>query len=214
MMAAPVSWALDREVASLVASGSRLMNRSLKLTLPSSLPIGGMMRSLTMELTTLPNAPPMMTPMAICTTLPRSANSLNSLSNPIAASSGDAASERSLLRLEHEQIGRGGAAVGVGEILVVGGVDPDGVGLARLQLHGQNAGALVFQVLRLTGGLGIGGLGFADPGPAAVGHVLAEGDFDFVGLGIDVGGAGLWERFDDNGAGLCDGEFLGAEKRQ
>ena len=47
------------------------MNRSEKLTPPSSRPIGGMMMSLTNEDIILPNAPPMMTPTARSTTLPR-----------------------------------------------------------------------------------------------------------------------------------------------
>ncbi|MNC90501.1 hypothetical protein D3C83_66070 [compost metagenome] len=55
-------------------------NRLEKSTLPSRSPIGGMMTSLTSESTILPNAAPMMMPTAISTTLPRIANSLNSLS--------------------------------------------------------------------------------------------------------------------------------------
>ncbi len=42
-------------------------------------PTIGMMRSLTIESTILPNAPPMMTPTARSITLPLRANSLNSL---------------------------------------------------------------------------------------------------------------------------------------
>ena len=49
-----------------------------KSTLPNSIPIGGMMTSLTNELTIFPNAAPMMTPTARSTTLPFSANVLNS----------------------------------------------------------------------------------------------------------------------------------------
>src|SRR6476620_7537178 len=45
-----------------------------------------MMMSLTSESTILPNAPPMMTPTARSTTLPLTANSLNSLANDIARS--------------------------------------------------------------------------------------------------------------------------------
>src|SRR5512135_3801442 len=41
----------------------------------------GMIRSLTSESTILPNAPPMITPTARSTTLPLTANSLNSLAN-------------------------------------------------------------------------------------------------------------------------------------
>jgi len=43
-------------------------------------PIGGMMRSFTSESTILPKAAPMMMPTAMSTTLPRTANSLNSFS--------------------------------------------------------------------------------------------------------------------------------------
>src|SRR6266478_2797065 len=65
---------------------SRLMNKSVKLTLPMTLPIGGMMMSLTTEVTILPKAPPMITPTARSTTLPRIANSLNSLIIPMTVS--------------------------------------------------------------------------------------------------------------------------------
>src|SRR5439155_1692160 len=51
-----------------------------KSTPPSILPIGGMRMSLTIELTTVPNAAPMMTPIARSTALPLSANSLKSFS--------------------------------------------------------------------------------------------------------------------------------------
>ena len=53
---------------------------SEKSTLPSSRPIGGMMTSLTRDATILPKATPMMMPTARSMTLPRMANSLNSLS--------------------------------------------------------------------------------------------------------------------------------------
>ena len=43
-------------------------------------PIGGMITSLTSELTILPNAPPMTIPTAMSITLPRIANALNSCS--------------------------------------------------------------------------------------------------------------------------------------
>src|SRR4051794_6329105 len=46
---------------------------------PIAIPIGGMMMSLTREVTTPPNAAPMITPTARSRTLPRIANSLNSL---------------------------------------------------------------------------------------------------------------------------------------
>src|SRR5512132_2777348 len=58
------------------------MNKSLKSMPPIASPIGGMMMSLTSDVTTVPNAAPMMTPMARSRTLPRIANSLNSLSTP------------------------------------------------------------------------------------------------------------------------------------
>src|SRR5882724_10438477 len=59
------------------------MNLSAKLTLPMALPIVGMMMSLTMDVTILPNAAPIMIPTAMSTTLPRIANSLNSLTMPM-----------------------------------------------------------------------------------------------------------------------------------
>ena len=43
-----------------------------------SQPMGGIMRSLTIEETILPKAPPMITPTAISTALPFTAKSLNS----------------------------------------------------------------------------------------------------------------------------------------
>src|ERR1700687_2376274 len=58
----------------------RLMNKPEKSTLPSNLPIGGMIRSSTSEDTTLPKATAIITPTAKSKTLPRMANSLNSLS--------------------------------------------------------------------------------------------------------------------------------------
>src|SRR5437870_4523769 len=60
-----------------------LMARLLKSTPPIIAPIGGMMTSLTMEVTILPNAAPMMIPTAMSTTLPFMANSLNSLTIPM-----------------------------------------------------------------------------------------------------------------------------------
>src|SRR5262245_28927945 len=56
------------------------MKRSEKSTCPSSWPIGGIITLSTRALTTLPNAAPMMTPTAMSTTLPLSANSRNSFS--------------------------------------------------------------------------------------------------------------------------------------
>src|SRR5436190_23973863 len=82
MTAAPASLALASEVIGSPLGnrlvGSRLMNRSLKLTPPMILPMGGMRMSLTMEVTILPKAPPIITPTARSTTLPFRANSLNS----------------------------------------------------------------------------------------------------------------------------------------
>ena len=43
------------------------MKRLAKLTGPSSIPIGGMMMSLTRDVTILPKAPPMMMPTAMST---------------------------------------------------------------------------------------------------------------------------------------------------
>ena len=57
--------------------------RSVKFTLPSNAPIGGIRMSLTSDETIFPNAPPMITPTAMSITLPFMANSLNSLKNPI-----------------------------------------------------------------------------------------------------------------------------------
>src|SRR6185437_13758672 len=54
------------------------MKRSLKSTRARMSPKGGMTMSLTSDVTILPKAAPMMTPMARSTTLPRMANSRNS----------------------------------------------------------------------------------------------------------------------------------------
>src|SRR6185437_12466775 len=56
----------------------RVMKMEEKSTWPSSSPIGGMMMSLTSELTILPKAAPMITPMARSTTLPRMMNARKS----------------------------------------------------------------------------------------------------------------------------------------
>ncbi len=45
---------------------------------PINIPIGGMIRSLTADVTILPNAAPMITPTARSMTLPRAAKSRNS----------------------------------------------------------------------------------------------------------------------------------------
>src|SRR5438132_2402324 len=58
------------------------MNRSLKSTLPSARPRGGMTMSFTSEVTMAPKAAPIITAMARSSTLPRMTNSLNSLSIP------------------------------------------------------------------------------------------------------------------------------------
>src|SRR5262249_11120827 len=55
---------------------------------PVSRPIGGISRSLVNDVTILPNAPPITTPTAMSTTLPRIAKSLNSAIIPICVSSG------------------------------------------------------------------------------------------------------------------------------
>ena len=60
--------------------------RSVKFTPPMARPMGGMMMSVTMELTTLPNAAPMMTPTARSSALPLTAKSVNSLMKPMAIS--------------------------------------------------------------------------------------------------------------------------------
>src|SRR6185437_11649509 len=56
------------------------MNKLEKSTLPISNPRGGIRTSPTSDETILPNAPPMMTPIAISRTFPFMANSLNSFS--------------------------------------------------------------------------------------------------------------------------------------
>src|ERR1700683_1738053 len=53
------------------------MKSELKSTLPSSSPIGGMMRSLTSEVEIFPNDAPMTIPIAISTTFPLTAKSRN-----------------------------------------------------------------------------------------------------------------------------------------
>src|SRR5262245_16451599 len=58
--------------------------RALKSMPPVARPIGGMSTSETIELTIFPNAAPMMTPIAMSTTLPRCTNALNSATIPIA----------------------------------------------------------------------------------------------------------------------------------
>src|SRR5438309_10479867 len=80
MTAAPAALA---SACDLYSPPVRLMYLSAKFTLPIALPMGGMMMSLTIEVTILPNAPPMMMPTAMSTTLPRIANSLNSLTIPM-----------------------------------------------------------------------------------------------------------------------------------
>ena len=62
---------------------ARVHVRSEKSTLPISRPIGGMMIFSTSAVTILPNAAPMTTPTARSMTLPRMANSLNSLIMPM-----------------------------------------------------------------------------------------------------------------------------------
>src|SRR6478736_3270696 len=55
------------------------MKRLEKSSLPNTRPMIGMITSATSESTILPKAPPMITPTARSTTLPLTANSLNSL---------------------------------------------------------------------------------------------------------------------------------------
>src|SRR5438552_519509 len=83
-----------------------------------------------------------------------------------------------LLRFEHQQIRHGGTAVGVLEVGVLLAVDPDRVGLPRLQLHRQHTGPLVVEVLRLAGDLRVALLRKRRPRPRLILHVLAEGDLD------------------------------------
>ncbi len=56
-----------------------VMMRSLKSTLPMSMPRGGMRTFSTRDLTTVAKAPPMMMPTAISMRLPLNAKSRNSL---------------------------------------------------------------------------------------------------------------------------------------
>src|SRR6187401_305115 len=78
---------------------SSATNRSLKFTPPVANPTIGIKMSLTAEPTTAPNAPPMTTPTAMSTTLPRSANALNSLNIPmIRFLRGDSGSGGGLMR--------------------------------------------------------------------------------------------------------------------
>src|SRR4029077_2873482 len=58
----------------------RLRNRLEKSTFPNSKPRGGIITSLTSDETIFPNAPPIMTPMAMSSTFPFMAKSLNSFS--------------------------------------------------------------------------------------------------------------------------------------
>jgi len=53
---------------------------------PINIPIGGMMTSFTIDLTIVPNAPPIMIPTAMSITLPLTAKSLNSLIMPMGLS--------------------------------------------------------------------------------------------------------------------------------
>lgn len=62
------------------SAGLSMIFRFEKSTPPVSQPIGGMMISVTREVTILPKAVPIMIPTAISTTFPLMAKSLNSLS--------------------------------------------------------------------------------------------------------------------------------------
>ena len=66
----------ERIVAAAPFSVMKMLQKS---TPPVTTPIGGMMMSSTSDLTMVEKAAPMMMPTAMSTTLPRSANSLNSL---------------------------------------------------------------------------------------------------------------------------------------
>ena len=76
IVAAPASLAAARLVYS---TSVRLMKMSEKSMPPVINPIGGMMISLTSDVTMLPKAAPMITPTARSNALPFTANSLNSL---------------------------------------------------------------------------------------------------------------------------------------
>ena len=56
------------------------MNKLAKSTFPINKPIGGIKISLTIDVTIFPKAAPMITPIAMSSTLPFMANSLNSFS--------------------------------------------------------------------------------------------------------------------------------------
>src|SRR5579884_457901 len=77
MVAAPAALASAKEVTDFP---ERLMKRLEKSTLPIMRPIGGIRISFTNELTIRPKAAPRMIPTPMSRTLPRMANSLNSLS--------------------------------------------------------------------------------------------------------------------------------------
>jgi hypothetical protein len=62
--------------------------RAEKSGWPPSIPITGVMRSLTRESTTAPKAAPMMTPTARSMTLPRATKSRNPFSMPVLLSMG------------------------------------------------------------------------------------------------------------------------------
>src|SRR6185295_2622527 len=77
MVGAPAALAAVREGCGVP---DRLMKRLEKSTFPISNPIGGISTSLTSDETIFPNAPPMITPIAMSSTLPFIAKSLNSFS--------------------------------------------------------------------------------------------------------------------------------------
>src|SRR5690606_19892101 len=82
----PIATAGTSSPAALTVASRRVQAMSEKSTPPSSRPIGGMITLSTSEVTILPNAAPMTTPTARSTTLPRIANSLNSVIMPIVVS--------------------------------------------------------------------------------------------------------------------------------
>jgi len=77
MVGAPAALAAVRDGCGVPV---RLRKRLEKSTPPVSKPMGGISTSLTSEETIFPNAPPIMTPIAMSSTLPFMANSLNSFS--------------------------------------------------------------------------------------------------------------------------------------
>src|SRR5262245_7280372 len=98
-----------------------------------------------------------------------------------------------------------GIAKVLGKVLGWRGVDPERVGSSRLELHGEDAGAPVLLVARLSA-LREGRFGGFVPRPA-FSHVLAEADPDLRGLGIDADRSSHWNGSHDNGRRRTDAQL-------